>query len=155
MEALFTLYGVSELGLTKSASAFSLAFFSLSFVLSAIPSGLLGAKYGKKRMIIIGIMGLIFVFLLLTTVQTVLFLRILLFAGGVFWACININAYPYIVSTGSEHSYGTRTGLYYLVSSLSAIFYTHIRIPPKFCTLLYSPTYNILCLPVIYFLDRL
>lgn len=121
MEALFTLYGVNELGLTKSASAFSLAFFSLSFVLSAIPSGLLGSKYGKKRIIIIGIIGLIFVFLLLTTVQTVLFLRILLFAGGIFWACININAYPFIVSTGSEHSYGTRTGLYYLVSSLSAI----------------------------------
>jgi hypothetical protein len=39
MEALFTLYGVNELGLSKSASAFSLAFFSLTFVASAIPCG--------------------------------------------------------------------------------------------------------------------
>lgn len=121
MEALFTLYGVKELGLTKSASAFSLAFFSLSFVLSSIPSGLLGAKYGKKKMIVIGIIGLVVVFYLLNWVDSLFYLRTILLMGGMFWACININAYPFIVSTGSEHSFGTRTGLYYLVSSLAAI----------------------------------
>ncbi|WP_338786398.1 SLC45 family MFS transporter [Metabacillus sp. FJAT-53654] len=121
MEALFTLYGVNELGLSKSSSAFSLAFFSLSFVVFAIPSGLLGAKYGKKNMIVTGILGLVFIFLLLNWVESVFFLRSILFFGGIFWAFININAYPFIVSTGSELSYGTRTGLYYLVSSLAAI----------------------------------
>ncbi|WP_147532802.1 SLC45 family MFS transporter [Bacillus marasmi] len=121
MEALFTLYGVKELGLTESSSAFSLAFFSLSFVLSSIPCGHYGAKYGMKKMIMIGIVGLIGVFLVLNWVKTVLALRLILLIGGVFWACININAYPFIVKTGSEQSFGTRTGLYYLVSSLSAI----------------------------------
>ncbi|QNF29840.1 SLC45 family MFS transporter [Metabacillus elymi] len=121
MEALFTLYGVNELGLSKSSSAFSLAFFSLSFVVFAIPSGLLGAKYGKKNMIVTGILGLVFIFLLLNWVESVFFLRSILFVGGIFWAFININAYPFIVSTGSELSYGTRTGLYYLVSSIAAI----------------------------------
>ncbi|WP_246942835.1 MFS transporter [Bacillus pinisoli] len=121
IEALFTLYGVNELGLSKSSSAFSLAFFSLSFVLSAIPSGFLGARFGKKKIILIGIIGLIIVFLLLTKVESVLMLRAILLAGGVFWAFVNINAYPYIVETGGEHSFGTRTGLYYLVSSLAAI----------------------------------
>jgi MFS family permease len=121
MEALFTLYGVKELGLSKGASAFSLAFFSLSFVLSAIPSGLFGAKYGKKKMILIGIVGLFFVFFILNWVESVVSLRTILLAGGMFWACININAYPLIISIGSEHSFGTRTGLYYFVSSLAAI----------------------------------
>ncbi len=121
MEALFTLYGVNELNLSKSASAFSLTFFSLSFVLSAIPSGLLGAKYGKKKVIVVGVIGLIFSFLLLNWIESVVYLRIVLFLGGLFWACVNINAYPFIVSTGSTTSYGTRTGLYYLVSSLAAI----------------------------------
>lgn len=121
MEALFTLYGVNEFGLSKSASAFSLAFFSLSFVISAIPSGLLGAKFGEKRVIIIGIIGLGVVFLLLNFIETLFALRAILLVGGMFWAFININAYPFIVSTGSKHSYGTRTGLYYLVSSLAAI----------------------------------
>lgn len=121
MEALFTLYGVKELGLSESSSAFSLAFFSLSFVLSSIPCGYFGAKYGMKKMIIIGIVGLIFIFLLLYWIKTVVALRVILFFGGVFWACININAYPFIVTTGNEQSFGTRTGLYYLVSSLAAI----------------------------------
>jgi maltose/moltooligosaccharide transporter len=121
MEALFTLYGVNELGLSQSASAFSLAFFSLSFVVSSIPSGILGAKYGEKKMILIGITGLVFVFFLLSFVESVFSLRAILLVGGMFWACININAYPFIVSTGNAHSYGTRTGLYYFVSSLAAI----------------------------------
>ena len=121
MEALFTLYAVHALGFSKSASAFSLAFFSLSFVLSSIPSGLLGAKYGKKNIILIGIIGLIFIFFLLNWAESAFILRTLLLIGGIFWACININAYPFIVSTGGEHSYGTRTGLYYLVSSVAAI----------------------------------
>lgn len=121
MEALFTLYGVNELGLSKSSSAFSLTFFSLSFVLSAIPSGLLGARYGKKNVIVVGIVGLIVSFLLLSWIDSVVYLRIVLFFGGLFWACVNINAYPFIVSTGKSTSYGTRTGLYYLVSSLAAI----------------------------------
>ncbi|WP_456277518.1 SLC45 family MFS transporter [Bacillus sp. AK128] len=121
MEALFTLYGVNQLGLSRSSSAFSLAFFSLSFVLCAIPSGWLGAKYGKKKTILIGILGLIIVFLLLIRVESLFSLRAILLAGGMFWAFVNINAYPYIVETGSEQSFGTRTGLYYLVSSLAAI----------------------------------
>ena len=121
MEALFTLYGVNELNLSKSSSAFSLAFFSLSFVLAAIPSGILGARFGKKKVILTGVIGLFFVFFLLNWVESLFTLRLLLLIGGMFWACININSYPYIVSLGSEHNFGTRTGLYYLVSSLAAI----------------------------------
>ncbi|CAG7192320.1 hypothetical protein PICSAR208_04570 [Mycobacterium avium subsp. paratuberculosis] len=48
-------------------------------------------------------------------------LRVMLALGGICWACININSYPFVVATGSERSIGTRTGLYYLVSSLAAI----------------------------------
>ncbi|MNI85364.1 Major Facilitator Superfamily protein [compost metagenome] len=50
-----------------------------------------------------------------------LLLRGLLLLGGIFWACININSYPFVVATGNEESIGTRTGIYYLVSSLAAI----------------------------------
>jgi MFS family permease len=72
-------------------------------------------------MILIGIIGLTIVFLLLNWVDSVFFLRTLLLVGGMFWACININAYPFIISIGSKDSYGAKTGLYYLVSSLAAI----------------------------------
>ncbi|GIP36915.1 MFS transporter [Paenibacillus sp. J31TS4] len=121
IESLFTLYGKHHLGLEESVSAFSLTFFSLFFVLFAIPSGWLGNRYGKKKMILIGVAGLFAVFAAVPLVSSVLPLRALLAIGGIFWACININSYPFVVSTGRESSIGTRTGLYYLVSSLAAI----------------------------------
>ena len=121
VETLFTLYGKNHLGFSEGEAVFSLAFFSVAFVLFAIPSGFLGKRFGKKKMIVTGICGLFVVFALVTFVNDLLMLRVVLLIGGMFWACININSYPFIISTGKEESIGTRTGLYYLVSSLAAI----------------------------------
>ncbi|WP_029192716.1 SLC45 family MFS transporter [Paenibacillus harenae] len=121
VEAFFTLYGKNHLQLTEGQASFSLAFFSLAFVLGAIPSGLLGNRYGKKLIIAIGVAGLIATFAVISFVDALLPLRILLIVGGLFWAMININSYPFIVALGKEQSIGTRTGIYYLISSLAAI----------------------------------
>ncbi|MHA6534341.1 SLC45 family MFS transporter [Paenibacillus sp. BAC0078] len=121
VETLFTLYGKHHLGLSEKDASFSLTFFSLAFVLFAIPSGWLGGRFGKKKIIITGVCGLMVVFSLVGFAEHIVVLRGLLLLGGMFWACININSYPYVVATGGEESIGTRTGLYYLVSSLAAI----------------------------------
>ncbi|OKP83578.1 MFS transporter [Paenibacillus sp. P3E] len=121
VETLFTLYGKHHLGLSEQTASFSLTFFSLAFVIFAIPSGWLGGRFGKKNIIILGVCGLMAVFALVGFAENVLLLRGLLLLGGMFWACININSYPYVVATGDEESIGTRTGIYYLVSSLAAI----------------------------------
>ncbi|HTG70952.1 MAG TPA: SLC45 family MFS transporter [Candidatus Udaeobacter sp.] len=121
VEAFFTLYGTNHMHLTEGQSAFSLAFFSLAFVLAAIPSGLLGNRFGKKRIIAIGVVGLIAIFAAISFVDALLPLRALLLLGGICWAMININSYPFIVALGDEQSIGTRTGIYYLISSLAAI----------------------------------
>ncbi|MGN7358828.1 SLC45 family MFS transporter [Paenibacillus sp. SAF-054] len=121
VEAMFTLYGKHHMGLSEKAAGFSLTFFSLFFVLFAIPSGWLGNRYGKRKIIISGVIGLFLVFAAIPLAKTLLLLRLLLALGGMCWALININSYPFVVSIGSETSIGTRTGLYYLVSSLAAI----------------------------------
>ncbi|WP_169087901.1 SLC45 family MFS transporter [Paenibacillus sp. PL91] len=121
VEAFFTLYGKNHLQLTEGQSSFSLAFFSLAFVLAAIPSGLLGNRFGKKLIISLGVIGLIIIFAAISFVDALLPLRTLLILGGICWAMININSYPFIVSLGKEQSIGTRTGIYYLISSLAAI----------------------------------
>jgi len=121
VEALFTLYGTKHIGMSDSEASFSLTFFSLAFLVFALPSGWLGAKFGKKRIISIGVSGLVIIFGSLIFVDSVLWLRVLLILGGTFWACININSYPWVISTGREESIGTRTGIYYFVSSLAAI----------------------------------
>lgn len=121
VEALFTLYGKNHLQLSEGEASFSLAYFSLAFVLAAIPSGLLGRSFGKKLIITIGVIGLILIFAAISFIETLLPLRLLLVVGGILWAMININSYPFIVSLGKEESIGTRTGIYYLFSSLAAI----------------------------------
>lgn len=121
IEALFTLYGTNELKLTDSQSTFSLAFFSLAFVAAAIPAGFLGQRYGKRKVIMTGVIGLMLLFALITLVDSLLMLRALLLIGGVFWALININSYPYVIALGKESSIGTRTGIYYIASSLAAL----------------------------------
>lgn len=121
VEALFTLYGTKHAGMSDSEASFSLTFFSLAFLLFALPSGWLGARFGKKKIIMIGVGGLFLVFGSVVFVESVLLLRVLLIIGGIFWACININSYPWVISTGKEESIGTRTGIYYFVSSLAAI----------------------------------
>lgn len=121
VEALFTLYGTRHLGLSDSAASFSLTFFSLAFLLFALPSGYIGTKFGKKRTILVGVSGLMLVFAVVPFLHSLWALWTALVLGGICWACININSYPFIVSTGREQSIGTRTGLYYLVSSLAAI----------------------------------
>ncbi|WP_044480338.1 SLC45 family MFS transporter [Paenibacillus antibioticophila] len=121
VEALFTLYGTKHMGMTDGEASFSLTFFSLAFLIFALPSGWLGAKFGKKKVIMAGVAGLFLVFASIVFLDSILMLRVMLIVGGVFWACININSYPWVISTGAEESIGTRTGIYYFVSSLAAI----------------------------------
>lgn len=121
IEALFTLYGKEYLGYTEEAAAFSLTFFSITFLLFAIPSGYIGEKFGKKATILLGLVGLIAVFTVMIYVRNIWTLRGLMAIGGIFWACININSYPMVVEMTTKDKIGTYTGLYYLFSSAAAI----------------------------------
>ncbi|WP_077614094.1 SLC45 family MFS transporter [Caenibacillus caldisaponilyticus] len=121
IEALFTLYGTHYLGMSDSAASFSLLFFSGSFLLFTLPSGWLGARFGKKPVITAGVIGLGACFAIMIFIDATVWLRLFLVLGGLFWACININSYPFVVSIGRAESIGTRTGLYYLVSAVAAI----------------------------------
>ncbi|MGV3488900.1 MAG: SLC45 family MFS transporter [Tuberibacillus sp.] len=121
IEALFTLYGTHYLGMDGSDASFSLLFFTGAFLLFTLPSGWLGGKFGKRTMITIGVIGMGACYAVMIFIDATVWLRLFLIIGGLFWACININSYPFVVGIGRQESIGTRTGLYYLVSALAAI----------------------------------
>lgn len=130
MEATFSNYSVHFLGIRESAGSIILGSFAATFLLFAIPSGLVASKFGKKRTILVGVLGLVIVFMMLSTIRTTTrvfnlpfnIVMMALFAiGGFFWACININSYPMVVEMATEDKIGTYTGLYYFASSLAAI----------------------------------
>src|SRR5690606_23976657 len=55
VETFFSLYGQHILGIDPSDSSLILTTFSLTFLIFAIPAGLIGSKIGRKKTILIGI----------------------------------------------------------------------------------------------------
>ncbi|MGE5583934.1 MAG: MFS transporter [Bacillota bacterium] len=121
VEALFTLYGVEVWGMTPAAASFALGFFSLSFLVFAIPSGFIATAIGRRRTILAGIVGLSLMLLAMRFAHPGTTLTALLLVGGVAWALININSYPMVVDMTTTAKIGAYTGLYYFFSALAAI----------------------------------
>jgi len=130
VEATFSNYSVEFLEIKESSGSIILSAFAGCFLIFAIPSGFIATKVGKRRTIVVGIIGLMVVFTLLAFVRTTttilglpfnIIMMILMGIGGFFWACININSYPMVVEAATEDKIGTYTGIYYFFSSLAAI----------------------------------
>ncbi len=136
IEAFFTLYAINHLGLEEADGARLLGHLSLLFVLFALVSGFIGARFGRRRTIMTGValLGLlilgIFVMppatltIVLTSLPvlgTVPVISLFLMLAGIAWALININSLPMVVDMVEDLRVGTYTGLYYLFSTLAAI----------------------------------
>lgn len=121
VETFFTSYATVELGQTEGQAAMLLAFFSVSFVIFAVPSGFLAERIGRSRLIVLGLIGQVIVFIPLLFVKDLWAVRGLLMLGGLFWACININSLPMVLELAGENEMGTFTGYYYLFSFSASI----------------------------------
>lgn len=134
IEAQFTVYAVEHLQMDESVAGLTLGFFSLSFVLFAIPAGLFGSKRGKAPVMLIGLILLPIIFIIIPLLPFIhpsfLLLQITLFIAGIAWAFINVQAYPLVSDLGGKNKIGYFTGLYYLFSMAAAI------IAPSFLGLL-------------------
>lgn len=121
IETFFTLYATSTYGITGGQATMMLAGFSLTFLLFAIPAGLIAQKLGRKRTIITGLIGIIGLFLPILAQPSQWLLQALLILGGACWAMININSLPMVLEFASEKNIGAFTGYYYLFSFTAAI----------------------------------
>jgi maltose/moltooligosaccharide transporter len=136
IEAFFTLYAQNQLGLPGEDGARLLGQLSLVFVLFALPSGYIGARFGRKNTIMAGIifMAACMLTMYLLPPQTLLteitripvlgvvpVIGLILMCAGASWALINVNSLPMVVDMTDLRQIGTYTGLYYLFSTLAAI----------------------------------
>ena len=121
VEALFTKYGISVLGINEADGAQTMGFISLTFLLFAVPAGFIAGRVGRKRTILTGIVTMTVLFAGLAAVRSLATMRILFLAGGVFWSLININSYPMVADMATADNTGAYTSLYYVSSSLAAI----------------------------------
>lgn len=121
VETFFTLYATNTLGMDGGSAAMSLSIFSLTFLAFAVPSGFIGAKIGRRKLILIGLVGITVLFVPMIFITNIWLIRICLFAGGICWACVNINSLPMVVKLSGEGKVGTFVGYYYFFSFGSQI----------------------------------
>lgn len=121
VETFFTLYGMDKWGIDEPQAAFYLGFFSLAFLLMAIPSGFIATAFGRKKTILAGLVGMSLMLGSFYFATPIVLAIGLLISGGVFWALININSYPMVSDMSPTGKLGTYTGLYYFFSMLAAI----------------------------------
>lgn len=127
VETFFSLYVINTLKdaagnfLTEGDASLLLSLFSLTFLFFSIPAGFIGSKIGRKKTILIGLAGVTVLFLAMLFTGNIWALRILLFLGGGFWACVNINSLPMVVELAKWKDIGKYTGYYYFFSFSAAI----------------------------------
>ena len=121
IEAFFTLFATNTYGLTGGAASMMLAGVSLTFLAFAIPAGMLGQKIGRKRTILIGLIGICLLFLPILARPQQWLVQAQMIDGGICWAFVNINSLPMVLEFSSNKTVGTFTGYYYFFSFTSAI----------------------------------
>ena len=121
LETWLSSFGKFTLGIEPGRMAILTSGLALMFVIFAVPSGLLATRFGRKRIILIGIAGLFLLLLYGLVVANQLMLILLLVPAGFFWALINVNSLPMVYDVGSDARIGAFTGLYYLASNIAAV----------------------------------
>lgn len=122
LEAGLSSFAVFSLGISPGQASIYAGAVTITFILFAVPAGLLGTRYGRRAIILIGLVGLTVLFLgaYFFIVNAATFVITLVLTGG-FWACVNVNSLPLVYDYGDERRIGAYTGLYYFSSQLAAV----------------------------------
>lgn len=118
----FSRYAVEVWGLANGDFADCLMVATVAAVITYVPVGLLATRFGRKRVILCGIVlmavafGSGFFFR-----EYSFFLNVIFAVVGIGWATINVNSYPMVVEMSSSGDIGRYTGLYYTFSMAAQI----------------------------------
>ncbi len=122
VETFLSSYGVSELGMSIGRAPLLMGVASLAFLIFAVPSGYIAARFGRRRTIVVGLA--VFGGLLATNffLRNATLIWPILAIGGMGWALVNINSLPMVVDTAaSAADLGVYTGMYYIAAQSAAV----------------------------------
>jgi len=122
LETGLSSIAVFSLGVKPGTASILIGSMTISFLLFAVPAGLIGSRWGRRNTIRIGLAGLTGMLLAgYFFVQNTLSLVIVLVMCGFFWALVNVNSLPLVFDHGDEKKIGAFTGLYYFSSQLASV----------------------------------
>ena len=126
----FTNFAEETLAVKPIYSTLMMAVFAVSLAAFGIPAGTLGRKIGRKKTIVIGLIGCIVFFGIYLAVSQIFGNRstvtwiafwIALVVGGACVGMININTLPLVLAIGGREFVGTFTGYYYTATFSAAV----------------------------------
>lgn len=126
----FTNFALDTLNVKPIYSTLMMAVFAVSLALFGIPAGKMGQKLGRKKTIIIGLSGIVAMFVVYLAISQFfagnktfvwIVLWIALVVGGAAVGCININTLPLVLAIGGREYVGTFTGYYYTATQAAAV----------------------------------
>jgi len=124
IEAFFSSYGVSHLGLSEANSGLVLSAAYITFILFAVPAGLLAGRLGRRRVALAGLVLFAGVLLAAFFTPWVWAMVVWMALGGLAWALIDINVFPMILDLAPHddgQAAGTATGVYFVATTLAAV----------------------------------
>ena len=119
----FTKYAATQWGQGVSGAANCLLIATVGAMVSYIPIGMLSSKFGRKRIIQLGILLLAACFVLGAVAANSFHpaLYAMFLVVGFAWAAINVNSYPMVVELSRGSDVGKYTGYYYTFSMAAQI----------------------------------
>lgn len=122
LETGLSSFAVFSLGIGAGQASIYAGVVTITFILFAVPAGILGTRYGRRQTIMGGLIGLAIVLGLgyFFINDAVTFIMTMVFVG-VLWSCINVNGLPLVLDYGDEARIGAFTGLYYFSSQSAAV----------------------------------
>lgn len=131
----FSKYATEMWGMEGGSFAGALMVASVGALISFLPVGMLSSRFGRKKVILVGVAMLACCFGSGFFFKEPNFgVNIIFFLVGMAWASINVNSYPMVVEMCKGSDIGKFTGMYYTFSMaaqvltpvLSGFFLEHV-----------------------------
>jgi Na+/melibiose symporter-like transporter len=117
----FTLHGSERFQTTVADVSLGFIAVAISTLVGSIPAGWLGARYGRRRMSLVGIAGMAVACAILHVVPTLTLAVIVLFVFGLSWSFPVANLTPMALELGTAARAGSLAGAFLLVQSVAGI----------------------------------
>ena len=118
----FTLHGSERFDTTVANASLGFIAVAVATLLGSVPAGWLGARFGRRRMSLVGLAGMALACAALHVVPTLGAAVGVLFLFGLSWSIPTANLIPMALELGTAARAGALAGAFLLVQSAAGIF---------------------------------